>query len=218
MALERDTVIATALNLLDDVGLDSLTMRRLADALGVKAASLYWHFANKQALMDGMADALMAQVACQAPADRAANRGWRPCVAGISHEVRQALLARRDGARVYAGTYVVTDNVMRVAEAMMGPLREHGASNQLACWSTFSLLDFVLGFVMEEQAVPQDSELQSGLLVRREAFEALASRSYPHVLASMEAVFSLDFDARFSLGLDIFLAGLEAKMTETAAT
>ncbi|MGP1667261.1 MAG: TetR family transcriptional regulator, partial [Rhodanobacter sp.] len=62
------------MDLLDQAGLDNLTMRRLADALQVKAASLYWHFANKQALMDAMADALMAQVARAAPSAGHANK------------------------------------------------------------------------------------------------------------------------------------------------
>ena len=49
MKIQREAVVARALDLLDEVGIEGLTMRRLADAMGIKAASLYWHFSNKQA-------------------------------------------------------------------------------------------------------------------------------------------------------------------------
>ncbi|MEO7065527.1 MAG: TetR/AcrR family transcriptional regulator C-terminal domain-containing protein [Rhodanobacter sp.] len=216
MALARETVIATALDLLDQAGLDNLTMRRLADALQVKAASLYWHFANKQALMDAMADALMAQVAQAAPSTGHASEDPLTAVAAVAHEIRGALLARKDGARVYAGTYVVTENVMRVAEAMIGPLRQAGASTRLACWSSFALLDYVLGFVMEEQGSPSINPKESALTEQRVAFAALAAPSYPHVAAAMDDVFHLDFDARFTTGLDLFIAGLRVKLEKTS--
>lgn len=209
MGISREVVIATALGLLDEVGLDGLTMRRLADALDIKAASLYWHFANKQVLMDGMADALMAGVAL--PVDVAAA-SWRDAVAATAHSVRAALLARRDGARVFAGTYVVTDNVLRVAESMIGPLRTAGASTRIAGWGAFTILYYVLGFVMEEQALDPAAAAPIDAAGRREPFAALAAQRYPHVLAAMDDLFDLDFDARFASGLDLILTGLDVKM------
>jgi TetR/AcrR family tetracycline transcriptional repressor len=209
MGISREVVIATALGLLDEAGLDGLTMRRLADALDIKAASLYWHFANKQVLMDGMADALMAGVAL--PAD-VATASWRDAVAATAHSVRAALLARRDGARVFAGTYVVTDNVLRVAESMIGPLRTAGASTRIAGWGAFTILYYVLGFVMEEQALDPTAAAPVDAAGRREPFAALAAQRYPHVLAAMDDLFDLDFDARFASGLDLILTGLDAKI------
>lgn len=211
MGISRDVVIATALDLLDEVGLEGLTMRRLADALDIKAASLYWHFANKQVLMDGMADALMAGVALPASADAPAA-AWREAVAATARSVRAALLARRDGARVFAGTYVVTDNVLRVAESMIGPLREAGASTRMAGWGAFSILYYVLGFVMEEQALDPSAPAPVDAAGRRGPFEALAAQRYPHVLAAMEDLFDQDFEARFEAGLDLILTGLDVKL------
>ncbi len=59
MRLTRDQVVGVALDLLDEVGLDNLTMRRLAAALGVKNGATYWHFPSKQALLEAMADAML---------------------------------------------------------------------------------------------------------------------------------------------------------------
>lgn len=215
MGISREVVIATALDLLDEVGLDGLTMRRLGDALDIKAASLYWHFANKQVLMDGMADALMAGVAL--PVDAAAPSPWRTAVAATARAVRAALLARRDGARVFAGTYVVTDNVLRVAESMIGPLRDAGAATRVAGWGAFSILYYVLGFVMEEQALDPSAASQVEVAGRRAPFEELAAQRYPHVLAVMDDLFDLDFNARFEAGLDLILTGLDVKIASAAA-
>jgi TetR/AcrR family tetracycline transcriptional repressor len=217
MGISREVVIATALDLLDQVGLEGLTMRRLADALGIKAASLYWHFANKQVLMDGMADALMAGVAPPVAAGPDAASAWRSAVAASARAVRAALLARRDGARVFAGTYVVSDNVLRVAESMIGPLRDAGGTTRLAGWGAFSILYYVLGFVMEEQALDPSAPAPQDAAGRRGPFEELAAQRYPHVLAAMADLFDLDFDARFDAGLDLILTGLEVKIAGAAA-
>src|SRR5690606_3004815 len=96
--IQRDHVIRTALNLLDQDGLEGLTMRKLAQALQVQAPSLYWHFNSKQALIDGMADALVDSVARSFPD----GQNWDARVRQVAGELRQALLRHRDGARVFA--------------------------------------------------------------------------------------------------------------------
>ena len=115
--IERAKVIGTALALLDQYGIEGLTMRKLAQALQIQAPSLYWHFESKQSLIDGMADALVNAVARDLPE----AQPWEERVRQIAVELRLALLQHRDGARVFAGTYIVTDNVLRTSEAMIPP-------------------------------------------------------------------------------------------------
>lgn len=200
--IERDTVITTALELLDEVGIDGLTMRRLAQALEVQAPSLYWHFANKEVLLDAMADWLIADVA-RGPAF---DEDWRLTLRATAREMRQALRSRRDGARVFAGTYVVTENTLRVAERLIGALRDAGQTSRLASWNAFGVLYYVLGFVMEEQGLQAAPDPQP-LEARREAFRKLADGRFPHVLEAMAHVFDLDWDARFEAGLDMLVEG-----------
>ena len=208
MSIQPDEVIAKALELLDETGLDGLSMRRLADAMDIKAASLYWHFANKQALLDGMADALMAGVAGGAPV---AGQSWKERLADIAGEMRRALLSRRDGARVFAGTYVPTENVMRVGEALMAPLREAGADARLAAWGAFSVMYFLLGFVIEESGVAPEQMPGRELEQRTQSFEQMMAR-FPNLAAGRDAIFDKDFDTRFRFGLDLMLAGLAARL------
>jgi TetR/AcrR family tetracycline transcriptional repressor len=213
MAIQKEQVVAKALALLDEVGLDGLTMRRLAEAMEIKAASLYWHFANKQVLLDAMADALMADVAVKPPAPA---QPWRARLAEVAGEMRRALLSRRDAARVYAGTYVATANVLRVGEAMTAPLREAGASAKVASWGAFSVLYFLLGFVIEESGATPEAMPGVDLEQRMEDFHATAMAGFPHLAAAREHIFDRDFDARFSFGLELMLDGLAARLAAEA--
>ncbi len=208
MKIQREAVVARALELLDEVGIEGLTMRRLADAMGIKAASLYWHFANKQALLDGMADVLIEDVARNVDGDA----GWEARLRQVAAQMRAALSARRDGVRVFGGTYVISENVFRVAEALIGPMRAAGASEKLASWSAFTLLYYVLGFVMEAQGAGPGSAAMNTLSSRRADFASMAADRYPHVLASMDAIFNAEIDDRFNAGLDLIMIGLQEKI------
>ncbi|SOZ66358.1 Tetracyclin repressor domain-containing protein [Cupriavidus taiwanensis] len=208
--IRRDQVIQAALDLLDQEGLDGLTLRKLALALDIQAPSLYWHFSGKQALMDAMADALVMNVVLpQSP-----DQPWDSRLRQIAAALRQALLKHRDGARVFAGTYVVSDHVLRISESMLEAFALAGVDVSRASTYSFSVLYYILGFVMEEQALGPHSEFD--VASRKTAFEELAKRSYPRNLAAREAIFSTDFDARFSTGLELIIAGVKQQASEAA--
>lgn len=201
MAITRQAVVETALDLLDKVGFEGLTMRGLASALDIKAASLYWHFSSKKDLVDGMADALVAHVA-----KSRINLPWNKTLQMVSSELRCSLLARRDGARVFAGTYVVSENVVRVGDALIASLVGAGATTKLATWAAFSLLYYVLGFVVEEQALAQHGAEE--MKIRGVALLALTKDRFPTTLNAIPNLLESDLDQRFSWGVDVFIAGL----------
>lgn len=87
MHLNRETIIDTALQLLDDYGLADMTMRRVATTLGVAPGALYWHIANKQALIAAIAEAIVAPIDGDSPT-------------ALALDLRRCLLAHRDGAEV----------------------------------------------------------------------------------------------------------------------
>src|SRR5215831_19159923 len=93
--LDQPQVVRAALVLLDDVGLDELTMRRLAERLDVKAASLYRHVRNKEELLALLGDEISAEIPLPT-----ASGSWRDQLAASAHNVRRGLLAHRDAARV----------------------------------------------------------------------------------------------------------------------
>lgn len=204
--IRREQVIETALDLLDRDGLEGLTLRKLAQALHIQAPSLYWHFDSKQALIDGMADALVRDVAL----DVADAQPWEDRVRQIAGELRRALLRYRDGARVFAGTYVVTDNVLRTSEALISAFVQAGADARLAATCSFSATYYVLGFVMEEQALGPGSSLD--LASRKQAFVELAQEKYPNNWSARDTIFSVDFAERFPIGLDLLIDGVRLRI------
>lgn len=205
MKVQRQDVVDAALALLDAVGLEGLTMRRLAQALGIQAPSLYWHFPNKQALLDAMADAMLNGVAL--PDEDAMP--WDTWLRLIAIEFRRTLKARRDGARVFAGTFLVTENVLRFGERAIGRLRAAGADERTAVRALFTLQYYVLGFTIEEQAAtPSAAGIDLSLLPGHVTPEQAAR--YPNGAAVVAALAADDDEERFRFGLDRLVDGLKA--------
>ncbi|MEW5420788.1 TetR/AcrR family transcriptional regulator C-terminal domain-containing protein [Amorphus sp. 3PC139-8] len=212
MGLERDDVVRAAIDVLDKGGLEGLTMRKVAAELNIRAPSIYWHFPNKHALIDGIADALIANVRIP---DKAEGLTWQERLQAIARELRRCLLAHRDGARLFAGTYVVTDNVLRVAEPMLAALSEAGLSPEEAATGSFTLLYMVLGFTAEEQALDPTVPEALDLATRRDAFEQLAATRYPYLLRAAAQIFDTNFDARFEASIDLIIRGAAAERAGT---
>ena len=146
--LDRASGAAPALALLDEVGLDGLTVRRLAAELGVQSPALYWHFRAKQELLDLMAQELQASMPTSPPRD---DESWPQWTARRARERRQLLLSRRDGARLIAGTRP-GPAIAQQAEAELQPLVGAGFTPAQALRSITAIGHYVTGFVMEEQS------------------------------------------------------------------
>ncbi len=209
VGVKQELIVQTALTLLDEVGLEGLTMRGLANALKIQAPSLYWHFPNKQALLDGMADAIFGAVSLPR---NLKGKAWDDRLKAVVRAIRKAFLAHRDGARVFAGTYVPTDNVLRVAEAMMALMREAGASPKLSSDGAFTLVYYVLGFTTEEQGQDPRTGGPLDLASRHATFASLAAKKYPNIHAALPHMFDNDLDDRFEQGLDLLIRGLKVRI------
>lgn len=180
--LDRERIVRRALDLLDEVGLDGLTLRRLASDLGVQAAALYWHVPSKAALLDEMATTMLRDLIEQANDELAALAGepWQDCVLLSADRFRAALLARRDGARVFSGTYLTDERLAGWVELPLSILVDAGfpTADATRAWGT--LLAFVQGFAVEEQAQPPGT--------------------------------GADVDERFAFGVDVIVRGLESRL------
>ncbi|WP_272687482.1 MULTISPECIES: TetR/AcrR family transcriptional regulator C-terminal domain-containing protein [Providencia] len=201
--ITRLQVLETALQLLETDGIDGLTMRKLADALHIKAASLYWHFNNKQSLVEGMADHIVANVAVGD-----LNEGdWKTNLLNITHQLRDALLQHRDGARVFAGTYVISDNVLRINNALIKTFMQSGMSAEKAANSTMTIFYFILGCCIEQQAAlySHDNEINEKL----NKFNEIYKNQYPYTWAAKTILFTNNYEQRFLDGLTLIIRGLE---------
>lgn len=194
--LHRDAVIRTALELLNEVGEEGLTTRRLAERLGVQQPALYWHFKNKRVLLDALAETILAD-----HHDRAlprAGENWRQFLIENARSFRRALLTYRDGARIHAGTRP-TNNQMGQAEAQIGFLVEAGFTPADAARALIAISHYVVGSALEQQADMHEST----------ASDAANIATTPKIA---EAIAALDADGPenlFDFGLLALIDGLE---------
>lgn len=148
MSLERQAVVQEALNLLNEVGVEGLTTRRLAKALGVQGPALYWHFKNKQELLDDMAQAIIRD----AYGPISPGRDWAEWLAEGARRVRRAMLSYRDGARILAGFRPKTPMGRFDQAPWFESLSRAGFKETDALWAMLAVGLFTLGWTMDEQA------------------------------------------------------------------
>ncbi|MBL1098398.1 TetR/AcrR family transcriptional regulator C-terminal domain-containing protein [Streptomyces coffeae] len=190
MAVTRETIADAALAVLHDDGLEALTLRAVADRLGVQHNSVRWHVGNKQGLLELLAERIIGSSADGHVATEPYER-----LTVLWGRLRQALLAHRDGARLISGLVTTGPHTLAFADASIGALKELGRDPQKAVWLHWSVFYFVLGLTIEQQAhepVQVDS-LRA----------ALASGPYPSLSAAETSthLMAADFDERFTFGL-----------------
>jgi TetR/AcrR family transcriptional regulator, tetracycline repressor protein len=175
MALHKRQIIAQAIKLLDQEGIEGVTLRPLADRLGVQAPALYWHVKNKSDLLDEMAEAiLLEQFAEISP--REVEEPWQDWLAGMARRLRAAMLAHREGARVVAGAHLQPAvTLARLTEASLQSLCSAGIELRHAWTITNTVIQFTFGHVIEEQAAPSLEEVRRySLSVHTDVYPLLA--------------------------------------------
>jgi TetR/AcrR family tetracycline transcriptional repressor len=213
MGLDRRVVVRAALRLLDEVGLEGLTVRRLAGALGVKAPALYWHFKNKQELLDEMATTMLRDL-LEEP--ESFGRTWAEWVAGSAGALRRMLLGHRDGAKVFSGTYITDDALLGTQELPLRKLTGAGFSLRDAVRGYATVYSYTIGFVIEEQAVqPRPGERDERYDPEKRA-ERIDTEKFPLTVAAGEEAFGGGYDERFEHGLGLIISGMERSLARGA--
>jgi len=203
--ITRDAIVTAAFAVLDDAGLDGLTVRAVADRLDVKAPALYWHVHDKQELLDEMGTRVWAQVADATSAQP--QDTWRDALARYARVARRALLEHRDGARVFSGTYLTDPGVLQRQESGLAWMERQGFTVDATVDAYGIVTSFVIGHCIEEQARAQAPDDRYALAARDRRVDA--SR-HPRVAASGRRIFQGEADARFDGLLAIVLDGVEA--------
>lgn len=175
MRYHRDDVVDRAIGLLDEVGLDALSMRRLAGVLGVRPSALYHHFESKQALLAAMADEMLARG--RRPTEVVT---WQAELRLVCVELRDIMLAHRDGAALVSMVHALGIGAGEPMRRMAGALGWAGADDELARVGARTLFHYVYGHVADEQvaaagdvAPPERLDFSIGLSV---ILDGLAAR------------------------------------------
>nr|WP_206442375.1 TetR/AcrR family transcriptional regulator C-terminal domain-containing protein [Streptomyces boncukensis] len=207
--MDRAQVVDTALRLLNEVGLEGLTLRRLAQELHVQAPALYWHFAGKQALLDEMATAIQRQLD-ESAGHPEPGAPWQDWYRESFRLLRRALLRYRDGAKVFGGTRLTSVAHAARQEEQLRLMTDAGFTPGAAARALFLGYTFTMGFVTEEQAVhPMPDERAPGY----DIVDRVARLAPEHPLAAQVSTdLFADYPARFEEGLAAVTAGVEATL------
>ncbi|MFF0010447.1 TetR/AcrR family transcriptional regulator [Streptomyces sp. NPDC005374] len=208
--LDRARVADTALRLLNETGLDGLTLRVIAKELDVKAPALYWHFKDKQALLDEMATEMFRRMIAGAALDPSDT--WRERLLKANRGLRTALRGYRDGAKVYSGSRFTGLVHVEHMEETLGLFTAAGFTLAQAVRATSTSFFYTLGFVTEEQGVePLPGERREGFDV---AERARAMADFPLSAAAGAEIFH-DWDQHYEEGLALLVAGIEQQYRPT---
>jgi len=205
----RERVVRRALEVLDDEGFDGLTMRRLAERLDIKAASLYNHVKNKDQLLALVADAICGEVP-----GLNKSKQWRKQLEGIALQCRRVLMAHRDGARVLAATPPLGPNRLRIIEQVLDALVSAGFPAAEATDAAFVHNSYVVGFVLDETLgrTRGTASLKSMREEARRWFKSLSTEHYPTLVTLADELIDGTPDRRFEFGLCALLDGFELRL------
>ncbi|MEU5153131.1 TetR/AcrR family transcriptional regulator C-terminal domain-containing protein [Glycomyces sp. NPDC021274] len=214
VGLSRERVLRRAVAIADERGLAALTMRSLAEALGVEAMSLYHHVANKEAVLDGLVEVVMAEIEQAVAGLDAPEPGddWRTAMRMRVLAAREVLVRHPWAPHVFETRTGTSLAVARYFDGVLGLMRRGGFSYELGHRALHALGSRALGF-------SQELFQPDGMEAPEEALAAMAEQ-VPHLVAMIAdashggAVLGwCDYQAEFEFGLDLILDGLERLRT-----
>ncbi len=213
MAVTREQVVRTAIQLLDEGGLHHLTLRRLAAELGVQAPALYWHVRNKRELLDLMAEEIAAGAVPETEHEAPLGKAFWDWWAQRAVASRRALLSHPDGALVAAGNRPTAGMLPRI-EALLRAFAAQGFPPGEALAAILSFGNLVAGSALEEQASaqrPAESTERDRAVFR----EVAETDRYP-LLGRVLREGAPDGEQVFEYAVGLMVAGLRARQQALA--
>lgn len=210
--LTRERVWQAALKLADQGCIESLSMRKLGQELGVGAMALYYHFANKEEVLDGAIDLVFSEI--DLPTTGA---HWKTSMRQRAISARQVLSRHRWAIGLMESRTNPGRANLRHHDAVIGSLRAAGFDIAMAAHA-YSLLDsYIYGFALTKMSLPFDTS-EEVAQVAQNMLQLSLLNEYPHLLEMLTehvAKGGYDYDDEFDYGLDVLLDGLE-RMRQTA--
>jgi len=205
VALTRERVLRAALALADEGGIESLTMRRLGQKLGVEAMSLYNHVANKVDIVDGIVDLVFAEI------DLPLGDGdWKTAMRQRAISLRDVLLRHRWAIGLMESRRSGGPANLRHHDAVIGSLRAGGFDITMVAHA-YSVLDgYIYGFALTKMTLPFETS-EEVAQVAETMLRPFPVNEYPNLVAMIEHAMQpgYDYGDEFEYGLDLIIDGLE---------
>jgi AcrR family transcriptional regulator len=217
--LSRERVLHAAMRVADEGGIESLTMRKLAEELGVEAMSLYHHVANKEAVLDGVVDVIVGEVE-EALGDfdpKSDPANWKMTLRTRILTARRTMIRHPWAPGVIETRTTISPVMMRYFNTLLGILREGGFSYDLGHRAMHAFGSMALGFTQELFKPDGDKDEEADMAMLEQMRDQL-----PYIVGMMMEVSHdedgesslgwCDDQAEFEFGLDLTLDGLERLM------
>ncbi|MEU4089947.1 TetR/AcrR family transcriptional regulator [Streptomyces aureus] len=204
--LTRQRVLRVAVELADAGGLETLSMRKLGEAVGVEAMSLYNHVANKEDLLDGMIDLVFDEVELPTSSD-----DWRQAMRQRANSMRLVLSRHRWAIGLMESRSTPGPATLRHHDAVLGCLRQSGFSLTLTAHAVSVLDSYIYGFALQEKTLPFDSP-QETAEVADSIMSGFGDGEYPYLTEIATAHVmrpGYAYGDEFEFGLDLILDGLQ---------
>ena len=206
--LTRERIFEVAVLVADEAGMTAVTMRRLADRLGVEAMSLYHHVADKVEILDGMVDAVFGEIDLPVP-----GADWRPAMRQRAISARAALSRHPWAIGLMDSRTNPGPATLRHHDSVIGSLRSAGCSIALAAHAVSVLDSYIYGFTLQALSLPFDTP-ERARAVAGTMLGRMPAGDYPHLVEMIleHARVPGDGDANeveFVFGLDLILDGLD---------
>jgi AcrR family transcriptional regulator len=206
--LSRDRVLSAAVSLADQDGIESLTMRKLAQEFGVVPMALYKHVANKDDMLDGMVDVIFSEI------DLPPNgTDWKTGMRQRAVSARQVLARHRWAIGLTESRRKPGATNLRHHDSVIGCLREAGFSIEMAIHAYSALDSYIYGFALQEQALPFHNREEVGE-VAETILSQFPAEEYPYLKETIVELIDKsgwEHGDEFVFGLDLILEGLEQR-------
>ncbi|WP_410599385.1 TetR/AcrR family transcriptional regulator [Amycolatopsis sp. lyj-90] len=206
-SLTRERVLRAAIEVADSGGVEAMTMRRVAQHLGVEAMSLYHHVPNKDAILDGVIDAVFAAIALP----DTGNDDWREAIRARASSAREVLSRHSWALGLMDSRRNPGKATLRHHDAVLGVLRRAGFTLPMAVHAVSLIDSYIGGFVLQESNLPVSGDVDQ---VAGDLLEQLPPDEFPYlteVVVEHSRRPEYDHTGEFAYGLDLILEGLEAR-------
>jgi AcrR family transcriptional regulator len=201
-ALTREAIVSAAVKVLDEVGLDGLSMRRVAEELGTGAASLYWHVADKEQLIHLVLDRIMGEVELPEPDPE----HWEEQIKWFAHAGRHMFQRHRDIALASLGRVPMGPNLVRIAEWMLGVLRSAGIPDREAAWfPDLAALISAAQAIEDDMPSPEEKAMMTAM---GDYLAGLPPERFPNITGVLPDLVSGGADERFEFVVELLVRGL----------
>lgn len=209
--LSRDAIVDAGIRILDDEGLNGVTMRRVAQDLGTGPASLYAHVSGKDELLELMLERISGEITLPEEPDPAR---WKEQIKQICTDAQRVYTAHRDITAVSLGTMPVGPNKLLPAEFMLDLMIRAGVPERVAAWALDGLGQLIDTDALESSIygakLSQGIDLDAYFGQVRDYFALLPADRFPRIRAMAEVMTTGDGDERFGFKVDLYLRGLES--------